>query len=126
MHCRAQQFAGWLWGLSGLRNEAMNIEEIIARHLLRKEQPRPPSDDAKRKAFYASRAWRKLRYETLKRYGARCMTCGRTARDGVVIVCDHILPIKTHWHLRLEPSNIQVLCADDNLAKASADTTDWR
>lgn len=79
-----------------------------------------------RKDFYNSRPWRKLRYEILKKYGGRCQCCGRGASDGVVICVDHILPIKTHWHLRLDPENLPCLCADDNLAKASTDTTDWR
>jgi 5-methylcytosine-specific restriction endonuclease McrA len=87
---------------------------------------RPVDEDAKRRAFYNSRPWRALRYEALRKYGGRCQACGRGANDGVVMCVDHVLPVRHHWELRLELSNLQILCSDCNLAKASADSTDWR
>jgi 5-methylcytosine-specific restriction endonuclease McrA len=104
------------------------IAECLAAMAWQKAQAPASKDPARdaRKAFYNSRSWRKLRYEALKLHGGRCQACGATAADGVKLVVDHILPVKTHWHLRLELSNLQVLCNDDNLAKASRDETDWR
>lgn len=76
--------------------------------------------------FYKGAAWKKKRYEILKRYGARCMCCGISAKDGAVINVDHIKPLKTHWELRLVEENLQVLCASCNRGKGGWDDTDWR
>lgn len=38
----------------------------------------------------------------------------------------HIQPRKTHPHLALVLSNLQVLCHDCNHGKGNWDTTDWR
>lgn len=51
------------------------------------------------------------------------MLCGSTRSDldlegnPVRIVVDHIKPISKHWHLRLDPDNLQVLCNDCNKGK---------
>jgi 5-methylcytosine-specific restriction endonuclease McrA len=73
-------------------------------------------------AFYKSRAWAQLRYQAIKRYGPQCGCCGSTSR----IVVDHIRPVRTHWHLRLKLSNLQILCSLCNRGKGSHDRTDWR
>lgn len=39
---------------------------------------------------------------------------------------DHIKPRKTHPHLALDPSNLQVLCDVCNHGKGNWDKTDWR
>lgn len=44
----------------------------------------------------------------------------------VRIVVDHIKPISKHWHLRLDPDNLQVLCNDCNKGKGAWDETDYR
>jgi 5-methylcytosine-specific restriction endonuclease McrA len=91
------------------------------------QQPKSKDPDRdKRKAFYNSRAWRSARYEALKAANGRCMACGDSPADGARLVVDHVKPVRHHWHLRLEPSNFQVLCSNCNLAKASSDETDWR
>jgi 5-methylcytosine-specific restriction endonuclease McrA len=84
-----------------------------------------PARDA-RKSFYASRAWRSARYAALKLANGRCQCCGACPADGARLCVDHIRPVRHHWHLRLEPTNFQVLCSNCNLAKASSDETDWR
>lgn len=78
------------------------------------------------KRFYASGAWKRLRYEVLKREGGKCQVCGRGAADGVVLHVDHIEPLSKNWERRLDPTNCQVMCADDNLGKSNRDTIDWR
>jgi 5-methylcytosine-specific restriction endonuclease McrA len=90
------------------------------------EKPAQLADKDRRRAFYNSRPWRALRYEILRKYGGRCQACGRTANHGVVMCVDHVKSVRNNWELRLEPSNLQILCSDCNLAKASADATDWR
>lgn len=57
-------------------------------------------------AFYASEAWRRLRYRALKTHGRVCGCCGSRTPPFHV---DHIK-----------------LCEDCNLGKGAWDTTDWR
>lgn len=77
-------------------------------------------------AFYSSYEWRKLRYAALKKYGAKCMCCGRVAEDGVVMNVDHIKPRKRYPELALCLDNLQVLCSVCNHGKGNWDETDWR
>lgn len=70
--------------------------------------------------------WSALRMATLRKYGARCQCCGATARDGVRIHVDHILPQSKYPHLALDPDNLQVLCQNCNGAKSNTCTRDWR
>jgi 5-methylcytosine-specific restriction endonuclease McrA len=76
--------------------------------------------------FYKSDAWRKLRYEVLKKYGAICLCCGAKAGNGVVIHVDHIKPRSRYPALELSFDNLQPLCEDCNTAKSHTDETDWR
>ena len=82
--------------------------------------------------FYYSWEWRTLRMEVLKANGRRCQCCGATpsdtALDGkkVRLVVDHIKPLSKFWSLRLERSNLQVLCDECNQGKGAWDETDWR
>jgi len=76
--------------------------------------------------FYRSRAWRRKRYEALKRDKGLCQLCGRGRKDGVVLHVDHIEPLSRNWNRRLDLSNLQVLCEDCNMGKGGTDETDWR
>lgn len=82
--------------------------------------------------FYKSWDWRTLRMQVIKRHGPRCMCCGatpdQTASHGgpVRIVVDHIKPLHTHWHMRLDETNLQILCDECNQGKGAWDHTDWR
>lgn len=90
-----------------------------------------PSRD-ERNAFYASWEWRTLRMLTLGRHGRRCQCCGATPHHltlggaPVRIVVDHIKPLGTHWHLRLDADNTQVLCDDCNMGKGGRYIADFR
>lgn len=85
-----------------------------------------------KEAFYKSWEWRTLRMKALKEHGARCQCCGAgrddvaMSGDPVKICVDHIKPLATHWHLRLDPTNLQVLCDECNQGKGAWDDTDWR
>lgn len=85
-----------------------------------------PPDDQTLREFYRSPAWTRLAYERKIHFGWHCQCCGASADDGVRIVSDHIRPVRFYWHLRLEISNVQILCEDCNLGKASWDETDYR
>lgn len=69
--------------------------------------------------FLMSFEWRKLRLETLRRYGAKCQCCGATPATGAVMNVDHIKPRKRRPDLALDPENLQVLCADCNHGKGN-------
>lgn len=77
-------------------------------------------------AFYESWEWKRCRYDFLKDKKRTCQCCGASASDGVRIVVDHVKPIRRFWRLRLDPSNLQILCDDCNMGKGSRDYTDWR
>lgn len=113
----ADAFLATLGGFNGLQiEETPRLQTRVPRGL-------PGPDDS---AFYTSRAWRVLRYETLRKWGARCQCCGRTARHGAVIQVDHIRPRGVFPRLALAADNLQVLCRDCNLGKGAVDSTDWR
>lgn len=90
-----------------------------------------PTDSAKG-AFYKSWEWKRARYKVLKEYGPRCMLCGAergdigSDGDPVKICVDHIKPISRYWHLRLEQTNLQILCNECNMGKGAWDQSDWR
>jgi 5-methylcytosine-specific restriction endonuclease McrA len=44
----------------------------------------------------------------------------------VKIVVDHIKPLHHHWSLRLQKTNLQVLCDECNQGKGAWDETDHR
>ncbi|MGL4475184.1 MAG: HNH endonuclease [Shewanella sp.] len=70
--------------------------------------------------FYASEAWRKLRFEVLKR-PAICVVCHRTPTEhGISLHVDHILPRSKHPQLALDINNLQLLCQDCNLGKSDS------
>lgn len=79
-----------------------------------------------KKAFYQSIEWRKVRYEVLREQKGKCQCCGRSAKDGVVLNVDHIIPLSKDWSKRLDKDNLQVLCEDCNLGKSNTDSIDWR
>ena len=84
------------------------------------------NDDFILKEFYSSWEWKRLRYNFLKNKKRRCCCCGATPESGAQIVVDHIKPVRRYWSLRLNQSNLQVLCNDCNMGKSSTDETDWR
>jgi 5-methylcytosine-specific restriction endonuclease McrA len=92
------------------------------------KRPKDGKDKDIRDKFYASRAWKALRYKILVRDGAKCAACGRTSADGVKLAVDHIKPLFHHWDLRLEPTNLQVLCTPDCnfFGKGRHDTTSFK
>jgi 5-methylcytosine-specific restriction endonuclease McrA len=78
--------------------------------------------------FYRSRSWQAAAYRWKKKQPRplRRACCGATAQDAKLVV-DHIVPLKNGgWSRRFDEGNYQLLCNDDNLAKASSDQTDWR
>ena len=77
-------------------------------------------------SFYASRAWKELRYRVLVKSGQRCQCCGASAARGAALHVDHIKPRSLYPELALDESNLQVLCCDCNTGKSNRDDTDFR
>lgn len=83
-------------------------------------------------AFYRSWEWRTVRMQAIQKYGTACQCCGarpgQTAMSGepVRICVDHIQPISTHWHLRLDAENLQILCDECNQGKGAWSRADFR
>jgi hypothetical protein len=75
--------------------------------------------------FLMSWEWRSLRYEVLRERGPKCELCGATSAHQRIEV-DHIKPLSKFWHLRLDHSNLQVLCRDCNQGKGNRYTDDYR
>jgi 5-methylcytosine-specific restriction endonuclease McrA len=76
--------------------------------------------------FYKSWEWKRLSYDVKLKLGRKCMCCGGTPETGAVINTDHIKPLRKNWHLRLDKTNMQILCNDCNMGKGSRDETDFR
>jgi 5-methylcytosine-specific restriction endonuclease McrA len=87
---------------------------------------KPAEGWVKDDGFYATRAWRELRYLALVNNGGICQCCGARASDGVRIHVDHIKPRYKFPKLALELTNLQILCDDCNYGKGAWDSTDWR
>ena len=72
--------------------------------------------------FYNSIEWKELRKEYLndnKRKYFECNYCEENVSKNRSLNIDHIRPIKTHWHLRLDKNNLQILCQDCNKFKGN-------
>ncbi len=80
----------------------------------------------KRKGFYSSPEWLRVRYEALKKHGRRCAVCGATPANNVQMHVDHIKPRSLYPNLQLSLDNLQILCAPCNLGKGNSDQIDWR
>lgn len=106
------------------------------RHGLNKPAKATPSSyippKSEKAEFYLSWDWRTLRKQVLNEFGSVCQCCGATPQHKdisgrpVRIVVDHIKPLSRYWHLRLERSNLQVLCDECNQGAGAWDETDHR
>ena len=77
--------------------------------------------DANGKDFLNSKAWKRLRFQALKR-----QACGASPASGAVLNVDHILPRRLFPESALQLENLQVLCGDCNEGKGNWDMTDAR
>jgi len=60
-----------------------------------------------------------LRYDVLKRDNFTCQKCGATAKDGVKLHVDHIIPVYKGGKTTM--SNLQTLCERCNIGKGTKD-----
>jgi hypothetical protein len=78
------------------------------------------------KDFYKTWEWKTARYAFMQSSKRACSCCGGTPDSGKILNVDHIKPIRKYWHLRLDQTNLQMLCSSCNMGKGSHDETDWR
>lgn len=109
----------------------VSVAEGIAA-LQRRSERAPEPHRARAQRFYASAAWRALRYTTLaqnaRSHGGKpqCELCGARAAPGAPLHCDHVTPLSRDWSRRLDPTNVQTLCCDCNRGKSNRDDFDFR
>jgi 5-methylcytosine-specific restriction endonuclease McrA len=76
--------------------------------------------------FYASQAWRELRYEALRNSDGSCCCCGAKKADGAQLHVDHIKPRSKYPELQLDIENLQILCQDCNIGKSNYYDDNWK
>ena len=86
-----------------------------------KTQPAANSD-----GFLQSKAWKRLRFQALKKHGMKCQACGASPSTGAVLNVDHLLPRRLFPEMALQLDNLQVLCGTCNEGKGNWDMTDAR
>lgn len=114
------------WSASGAKKKRPRRNRANRNKKNKSAQSEYLSKKKRKTSFYRSPEWKQLRYETLVKYGPRCQCCGATTRDGATMNVDHIIPISKAWDRRLDPTNLQILCATCNHGKTNRDQTDWR
>jgi len=65
-----------------------------------------------------------IRWQVLQRDNWRCVACGRSADDGIILHVDHIIPRSKGG--KDEIDNYQTLCHICNIGKSNKDETDLR
>lgn len=58
-----------------------------------------------------------LRYKVFKRDNCRCVVCGRSAKDGIILHVDHKIPYSLGG--LTEINNLRTLCQDCNIGKSN-------
>ena len=76
--------------------------------------------------FLKTFEWLRLRMTALANSEGRCECCGASAKDGVQLNVDHVMPRKKFPHLALELSNLQILCHDCNYGKGNDFMIHWK
>ena len=105
-------------GIKELTREDRRIS--LCHWYLSRVQARPKGRE-KNEDFYKSPAWKKIRFSVLSQSNGCCSLCGASAKDGICMHVDHIKPRSKYPDLELEARNLQVLCADCNIAKSNSD-----
>ncbi len=79
---------------------------------------------AKQKAELKIKVMPGIRWQVFKRDNWKCVACGRSADDGIILHVDHILPRSKGG--RDEIDNYQTLCFTCNIGKSNKDDTGIR
>jgi len=112
--------------LSGRADLAAFYENICCGRCFRVLEDRRKATFGRRRDFFETKQWEKIRYDVLRIRGAMCACCGRDQNTGAILQVDHIKPRSKYPELSLDFSNLQVLCKECNFGKSNTDETDWR
>lgn len=63
------------------------------------------------------RVTKRVRYEVFQKHANRCVICGRSADDGVLLHVDHVVALANGG--TSDADNLQVLCEDCNIGKGT-------
>ncbi len=72
----------------------------------------PEKNTLKKRGFYQSKAWRRVRQLALHRDHYLCQECLRNKRITNATEVHHLEPLEVHPELALELSNLESLCWD--------------
>lgn len=106
---------------SSKASAAKGLEVLDSAWITLKRIPAANSD-----GFLQSKAWKRVRFQALKKHGMNCQACGASPSTGAVLNVDHIKPRRLFPEIALSLDNLQVLCSDCNEGKGNWDMTDAR
>jgi hypothetical protein len=107
-----------------------NIDSYINKYILCQEEEEQKNYSEEQIEEFKARADSKVkvlagvRWQVFKRDNWRCVACGRSAGDDVVLHVDHIIPRSKGG--KDEIRNYQTLCDKCNIGKSNKDDTDLR
>ncbi len=90
------------------RYRFQDLEQMLGK--IEKQYPLKNTKSEERSKMTAS-----LRYDIIKRDGFCCVLCGRSAKDGIKLHVDHIVPVSKGG--KTIKSNLRTLCESCNLGK---------
>ena len=65
-----------------------------------------------------------IRWQVFKRDNWKCLSCGRSAKENIILHIDHIIPRSKGGNDNID--NYQTLCETCNIGKSNKDETDLR
>ena len=96
------------------------LEQLVIRLIdksKRKKRRRYYQDKRAANDAEHAKVTRQMRYEVLRRDGFKCVRCCRSAKDGVRLHVDHIVPVSRGGKSVM--NNLQTLCEDCNCGKGN-------
>ena len=105
----------WLISLMGKKEK---IDNKLNKELI------SSSTDFKKLAETKIKVMPALRWQVFQRDNWRCLSCGRTSEDGIILHIDHIIPRSKGGQDHID--NYQTLCDICNIGKSNKDQTNLR
>lgn len=88
------------------------------------DEPAPADAEFEAKAIDSFKPRYGIRWQVFDRDDFRCVACGKSAHDGVLLHVDHIIPRSKGGTNTID--NYQTLCNECNLGKSNKSTRDLR
>jgi len=94
------------------------------KHKEKRDTPIVDLDKVKQAAAKKVRVMPSLRWQVFQRDGWKCVSCGKSSHDNVILHMDHIKPRSLGGSDSIK--NLQTLCWECNIGKSNKDDTDLR